>query len=205
MQPPKLAKFYDAAAEAAPVPVPRSYCYISCQLGSPAATHAASAAVLTDCLHLQQLHLAAACDEVHVTLARGSQAAATLDVGRLLHDANLLQGLEDVAHQTTSSLLELLGGHTLACAATKQGLEAANANIGAVVQATAHSSSAHKVPVLVVGGQLLELAGLHNINPGGQVKLVVRLQVSRISGDEVLCRNILHACWLEGRHAGAVL
>lgn len=46
----------------------------------------------------------AASNQVHVTAAGSGQAAPTLGGGVLLHNANLLQRLEDVAHQAACSM-----------------------------------------------------------------------------------------------------
>ena len=141
-------------------------------------------------------------DTVQITLAGLGDAATTL-VLILLEDANLLEGLEDLAVDGAGGVDVLGGAGTTVLGGTVDLAETADTDGLAEVDVAGDGGGAHVEPVNVLGRELLGDASLDGVDPAcswseacgncremnvhtrnGQLALA--LQESRIGGDELL-------------------
>lgn len=101
---------------------------------------------------------------VQITLAGLGDATASL-VLVLLEDANLLQGLHDLAVDGAGGVDVLGGARATVLGGTVDLAETADTNGLAEVDVAGDGGSAHVEPVGVLGGHLLGGTGLDGVNP----------------------------------------
>lgn len=106
---------------------------------------------------------------IQIPLALAGQLAASLGV--LLDQLDLFQRLHGLAGGTAISLAEMRWADTSALATAIDTAESTNTRRALVVQTTQDRGTAYVEPVLVGGGQLLELGGLDQINVIGYLQL----------------------------------
>lgn len=134
---------------------------------------------------------------VQITLALGGNLATTVAV--LLQQVQLLQSLESLAVDGTSSILVVGGASAAALLAAVDQVQGTNTNSRAQVNVAGDGGDAHIEPVRVVWGHLLGAAGLDQVNPGGDGNLAGALQVGGIGIDEFVSVNVAdtdtsHSC-----------
>eukprot|EP00518_Triparma_eleuthera_P009906 CAMPEP_0182477554 /NCGR_PEP_ID=MMETSP1319-20130603/31059_1 /TAXON_ID=172717 /ORGANISM="Bolidomonas pacifica, Strain RCC208" /LENGTH=161 /DNA_ID=CAMNT_0024678801 /DNA_START=30 /DNA_END=515 /DNA_ORIENTATION=- len=103
----------------------------------------------------------------------------------LLNDLHLLKALEDGADEAGVGLAEVLGAGAAAVGAAVPLLEGADTGAGAKVDLAGDGGGADVVPVVAVGGKLLEDGGLHGVGPVGELELVAVLEVLGVGLDEI--------------------
>lgn len=114
----------------------------------------------------------AAGDQVHVLLPGGGDAAAALGAVVLLHEADRLELLHDVADEAPARLLEVLGLDAAGLvAAAELDAQLADAEALADVDLAGDGRGADVVPVAVEGRQLLEARRLDDVDPVGDLEL----------------------------------
>ena len=133
------------------------------------------------------IHLAG--DAVQVALSLSGDEAAALGV--LLHQVQLLEGLQGLAVDGTGGVLVARGASTAALLAAVDEVEGADADTRSQVDFAGDGCSADVEPVRVVRGQLLGRAGLDQVNPGRDGDLSGALQVGSVGIDELLGVDVL--------------
>lgn len=124
-------------------------------------------------------------DTVKITLAGlGDAAAALLLV--VLNDANLLEGLEDLAVDGAGGVEVVRRTDTTVLGRAVELAETADTDGLAEVDVAGDGGSADVEPVNVLGRELLGGTGLDDINPAGNGELALTLQESRVGSDELL-------------------
>lgn len=124
-------------------------------------------------------------DTVQITLAGLGDAAATLLLVDL-NNANLGQGLQDLAVNGAGGVDVLAGAGTAVLGGTVQLAETADTDGLAQVDETGNRGGADVVPVNVLGRQLLGGTSLDGVNPARNGQLALTLQESSVGDDELL-------------------
>lgn len=124
-------------------------------------------------------------NSVQITLAGLGDAAATL-VLVLLNDANLLEGLEDLAVDGAGGIDVVAGAVATVLGSAVNLAETANTNGLAEVDVAGDGGGTDVEPVNVLGRQLLGGTSLDGVNPTRDGQLALALQESSIGSDELL-------------------
>jgi hypothetical protein len=124
-------------------------------------------------------------DTVQITLAGLRDAAATLLLV-VLNDANLLEGLEDLAVNRAGGVDVVRGTVATVLGGTVDAAETADTDGLAEVDVTSHGGGADVEPVNVLGRELLGDTSLDGIDPTRNGQLALTLQEVGIGLDEFL-------------------
>lgn len=122
---------------------------------------------------------------VQITLAGLGDAAATLLL-ILLKDANLLEGLDDLAVDGARGVDVVGGTRATVLGGTVDLAKTADTDGLAEVDVAGDRGGADVEPVNVLGGQLLGRAGLDGVDPTRDGQLALTLQERSIGVDELL-------------------
>lgn len=122
---------------------------------------------------------------VQITLAGLGDAAATLLLV-VLDDADLLEGLEDLAVNGAGGVDVVRGGVAAVLGGAVDLAEAADTDGLAEVDVAGDRGGADVEPVNVLGRELVAGTGLDDVNPAGNGELALTLQESSVGNDELL-------------------
>lgn len=122
---------------------------------------------------------------VQITLAGLGDAAATLLLV-VLDDADLLEGLEDLAVNGAGGVDVVRGGVAAVLGGAVDLAETADTDGLAEVDVAGDRGGANVEPVNVLGRELVAGTGLDDVNPAGNGELALTLQESSVGNDELL-------------------